>query len=52
LRKIKEFDKYIKEAPKFIFNTNIFKNVKFAMDAEELKKDEETIVDVGKYLKE
>jgi hypothetical protein len=31
LRKLKESDKYMKEAPKFIYNTNVFKNVKLAL---------------------
>lgn len=43
LRKLKEFDKYLKEAPKFIYNTNVFKNVKFAIEETEVKKDEELV---------
>lgn len=52
LRKLKEFDKYIKEAPKFIYNTNVFKNVKLAMPEEEIKKDEELVEELAKFLKE
>ena len=43
IRKIREFDKHMKEAPKFIFNSNVFKNVKFAISEEEVKKDEELV---------
>lgn len=52
LRKLREFDKYMKEAPKFVFNTNVFKNVKFAMPEEEVKKDEELVEELAKFLKE
>jgi hypothetical protein len=40
LKKLKEFDKFLKEAPKFIYNTNVLKNVKFALSDEEVQKDE------------
>ena len=40
IRKIREFDKHIKEAPKFTYNSNVFKNVKLAMPEEEIKADE------------
>ena len=36
---IKLFDDNYKQAPKIEFNTNIFKNVKFAMPEEEVKAD-------------
>lgn len=36
LRKLKEFDNYLKEAPKFIYNTNVFKNIKFAVEETEV----------------
>jgi hypothetical protein len=49
---LKEFDKFIKEAPKFIYNTNVFKNVKLAMPEEEIKKDEELVEGLAKFLKE
>ena len=53
LEKLKEFDKYLKEAPKYIFNTNVFKkDVKFAMDEQEIKKDEELVQELAKFLKE
>lgn len=52
LRKLKEFDKYIKEAPKFIYNTNVFKNVKLAMAEDEIKKDEALVEELAKFLKE
>ena len=37
LKKIREFDRLIKEAPKFTYNTNVFKNVKLATPEEEQK---------------
>jgi hypothetical protein len=40
LKKLREFERLIKEAPKFTYNTNVFKNVKFAIPEEEVKKDE------------
>jgi benzoyl-CoA reductase/2-hydroxyglutaryl-CoA dehydratase subunit BcrC/BadD/HgdB len=52
IKKLREFDKYLKEAPKFIYNTNVFKNVKFAHPEEEIKKDEELVEDLAKFLKE
>jgi hypothetical protein len=52
LRKLREFDRYIKEAPKFVFNTNVFKNVKLAMPEEELKADEQLVEDLSKFLQE
>jgi hypothetical protein len=42
----------IKEAPRFIYNTNVFKNVKFAIPDEEVKKDMELVEDLSKFLKE
>ena len=52
MRKLKEFDKYIKEAPKYIFNTNVFKNVKLAISEDEIKKDEALVEELAKFLKE
>jgi hypothetical protein len=52
LKKLREFDRLIKEAPKFVFNTNVFKNVKFALPEEEVQKDEQLVEDVSKFLKE
>ncbi len=40
IKKIKEFDKFMKETPKIIYNTNVFKNVKLAMTEDEIKADE------------
>ena len=52
LRKLREFDRLMKEAPKFTFNTNVFKNVKFAISEEEVKQDEDLVEDLSKFLKE
>lgn len=42
----------MKEAPKYIYNTNVFKNVKFALPEEEIKKDEALVEELAKFLKE
>ena len=42
----------MKEAPKFIFNSNLFKNVKFGENEEDIKKDEELVENCAKFLKE
>jgi len=39
-KKLREFERYLKEAPKYVYNTNVFKNVKFSHPEEEIKKDE------------
>jgi protein TIF31 len=46
------FDKFMQEAPQFSYNTNVFKNVKFAMNEEEIKEDEDLVLDLAKFLKE
>lgn len=52
LKKIREFDRLIKEAPKFTYNTNVFKNVKLAMPEEEQKQDQKLVEDLAVFLKE
>ena len=52
IKKIREFDRLIREAPKFNFNTNVFKNVKFALSEEEVKQDEDLVQDLANFLKE
>lgn len=52
IRKIREFEKHIKEAPKFIYNSNVFKNVKLAMSEEEIKADEQLVESCAKFLKD
>ena len=52
IKRIRQFDAFMKEAPKFIFNSNVFKNVKFAISEEEVKKDEQLVEDCAKFLKE
>lgn len=42
----------MKEAPKFTYNTNVFKNVKFSLPEDEVKKDEQLVEDLAKFLKE
>lgn len=42
----------MKEAPKFIYNTNVFKNVTFAISEEEVKKDEASVEELSKFLRE
>jgi len=52
MKKLREFDRLIKEAPKYTFNTNIFKNVKLSMSEEERSKEEDLIKELAKFLKE
>jgi protein TIF31 len=49
---LREFDRYIKEAPRFSFNTNVFKSVKFAMPEEEVKEDEALVSELAAFVKE
>lgn len=42
----------MKEAPKFIYNTNVFKSVTFAIPEDEVKKDEESVEELSKFLRE
>jgi len=52
LRRLREFDRHLKEAPKFVYNTNVLKNVKFAIEEEEVKRDEALVEDLAKFLKD
>lgn len=52
IKKIRELDKLMRDAPRHTFNTNVFKNVKFALSEEEVKKDEELVEDLARFLKE
>jgi hypothetical protein len=42
----------MKETPKIIYNTNVFKNVKLAMTEDEIKADETQVVEVSNFLKD
>ena len=50
--KIKELDKYIKESPKLMFNTNILKNVKLDMSKEDIKAEEDLVEECARFLRE
>ena len=52
LKKLKEFDRLIKEAPKFSFNSNVFKNVKLAMDDKEREQEEQSVKELANFLNE
>jgi hypothetical protein len=52
LKKLKEFDRLIKEAPKFSFNSNVFKNVKLAMDDKEREQEEQSVKELATFLNE
>jgi hypothetical protein len=47
-----EYDRYMSEASKYIYNTNVFKNVKLAIEEVDIQKDEELIIEVSRFLKE
>ena len=42
----------MKEKDPIIFNTNVFKKVKLAMSAEEIKAEEDKVTNLAKYIKE
>jgi len=50
--KVKKFNELTAEAKSIVFNTNVFKNVKLAMSAEELKVEEDKVQDLANFLKE
>ena len=53
IKKIKEVERLINEAPKFQYNTNVFKStVKLDMTDDERKKEEALIEDMAKYITE
>lgn len=53
IAKIKEVERLLKEAPKFKFNSNVFKSsVKLSMPAEEIAADEALVKDLARFLKE
>lgn len=52
IKKLREFERLMKEAPKFVYNTNVFKNVKFAISEDEVKKDELIVEELAKFLKD
>jgi hypothetical protein len=50
--KIKEVERLLKEAPRFNFNSNVFKSsVQLSMTAEELAADEALVVELSNFLK-
>jgi hypothetical protein len=49
--KIKEVERLLKEAPRFKFNANVFKqNVKLALSEEEILADEVLVKDLSSFL--
>ena len=53
MKKLKEVERLIAEAPKFKFNTNIFKkNVQLDMTAEEIREEEKNVENLSKYITE
>ena len=56
LKRIRELEKHFKEAPRYIFNTNVFKKgVKFAeseVTSGEIQKDEALVKELAQFLKE
>jgi len=49
---LRDLDRFIKEAPRCTFNTNVFKNIKFSMEDQEIRDDEKLIENVSLFLKE
>jgi protein TIF31 len=54
LKRLREFERHLKEAPKYQFNTNVFKKgVTFAKsEAEAVAKDEALVKELAQFLKE
>lgn len=56
LKRLREFERHLKEAPRFTFNTNVCKKgVIFAqseIDSGEIAKDEALVKELGEFLKE
>lgn len=56
LKRLREFERHLKEAPKFSFNTNVFKKgVTFAqseIDSQSVAKDETLVKDLASFLKD
>jgi hypothetical protein len=53
MKKLKEVERLISEAPKYKFNTNVLKkNVQLDMTAEELKEEEKNVEDLAKHITE
>lgn len=56
LRRLKEFERHLKDAPKYQFNTNVFKkSVKFAqseIDSGAIAKDEALVKELASFLKD
>jgi uncharacterized protein HemY len=52
LKKLKEFERHLKEAPKFHYNTNVFKKgVTFApSEIPNIEKDEALVKELAKFL--
>ena len=53
MKKLKEVERLIAEAPKYKFNTNVLKkNVQLDMTADELKEEEKNVEDLAKHITE
>lgn len=53
MKKVRKFEQMMKESKPIIFNANVFKtNVKLAMTPEEIKIEEDKVMDLAKYLKD
>lgn len=56
LKRLREFEKHLKEAPRYSFNTNVFKKgVKFAqseIDSGAIAKDEALVKELAGFLKD
>lgn len=45
------FQNFIKDIDREVFNTNVFKNIKLAMTEEEIKIEEDKVKVLAEYLK-
>ena len=51
-RRQENFQSFVKDLDKEVFNTNVFKNTKLAMTEEQIKAEEQKVEQLAKFLKE
>ena len=53
MKKLKEVERLIKEAPKYSWNVNVFKkNIQLDMTAEELEAEEKNVQELATFIKD
>ena len=52
IKKLKQFDAYMKEREPLVFNNNVFKKAQLVMSEDDIKKEEEKVINLSKYILE